>query len=128
MRSKESILQKEEELRRLVRELDDEQRQKFYEESEKRIKDPDTYATLNYIFVAGLHHFYLNSIERGIFNIVIFLIGIMLVLLGYLGFGIFIIVVISIVELYALFRSQEIVQEHNNEVMEEIYLRLKNNK
>ena len=119
MTSKEEVQEKEENIRKLVRELPDDRRLKFYKESEKKLKDPDT--TLNYIFIAGLHHFYLCRWGRGLINIVVFWVGVMILFTDYTGVGVIIIIAISIFELYELFKSQTIVQEYNNCVMEKIY-------
>jgi TM2 domain-containing membrane protein YozV len=121
MSSKEEVQEKEESIRKLVRELPDDRRLKFFKESEKKLKDPDTYATLNYIFIAGLHHFYLGKWGRGLINIVVFWVGVRLLFTDYPVIGVIIILAISIFELYELFKSQTVVQEHNNLVMEEIY-------
>ncbi len=121
MTSKEEVQEKEENIRKLVRELPDDRRLKFYKESEKKLKDPDTYATLNYIFIAGLHHFYFCRWGRGLINIVVFWVGVMILFTDYTGVGVIIIIAISIFELYELFKSQTIVQEYNNCVMEKIY-------
>jgi TM2 domain-containing membrane protein YozV len=121
MASKEEVEEKEESIRRLVRELPNDKRLEFFKESEKKLKDPDTYAALNYIFIAGLHHFYLGKWGRGLVNIVVFWAGVLLLFTDYTGIGVIIIISISIFELYELFKSQAIVQDHNNGVMEEIY-------
>jgi len=121
MSSKEEVQEKEETIRKLVRELPDDRRLKFFKETEKKLKDPDTYATLNYIFIAGLHHFYLGKWGRGLLNIVAFWAGVILLFSDYTGIGVIIIIAISFFELYELFKSQTIVQEHNNRVMEQIY-------
>lgn len=121
MASNEEVQDKEESIRKLVRDLPDDKKFRFFKESEKKLKDPDTYATLNYIFIAGLHHFYLGKWGRGLLNIAVFCVGVILLFSDYIGTGVIIILAISIFELYELFNSQTIVQEHNNNVMEEIY-------
>lgn len=123
-KNKDEVQENEERIRKLVRELPDHSRLMFFKESEKKFKDPDTYATLNYIFVAGLHHFYLGKWVRGLINIMVFWVGVILLFAGYTGIGIGIILAISIFELYELFKSQAIVQEYNNGVMEKIYQNL----
>lgn len=121
MISQEEILNEEERLRNLVRALPDNKRFAFYQEAEKQLKDPDTYATLNFIFIAGLHHFYLGKWVRGIFNISVFLVGVVMLFTPLAIIGVLFIVAISIIELYALFKSQVIVQAHNNTIMKRIY-------
>lgn len=121
MLSKEIVQGKEESIRQLVRELPETTRAAFYRETEKKLKDPDTYATLNYLFIAGLHHFYLGKWARGVINISVFVFGIILAFISSPRYGIAVIIAIAIFELYALFRSQIIVQDYNNRIMEEIY-------
>ncbi len=121
MESKEAIQQKEEHIRQLVRALPDHKRLKFFKETEMKLKDADTYAALNFVFVAGIHHFYLGKWARGLVNIIIFFTGVVMLFTGLIAIGIFILIAITIVELYALFRAQLIVQDYNNNLMEAIY-------
>lgn len=121
MKSIEAVQEDEERIRQLVRELPDDKRLIFFKQIEKDLKDPDTYATLNFLFIAGLHHFYLGKWVRGLINIIIFLIGVFFVFAGFVGMGIFILIAISAIELKALFKAQLIVQDYNNEVMKMIY-------
>ncbi len=121
MLNSEQVLETEERLRKSVRTLPDDKRLAFYQQAERRLKDPDTYAALNYLFIAGLHHFYLGKWVRGLLNITVFLAGVMLLFTPLAVIGILLIVAISIAELYALFKSQTIVQAHNNRIMEQIY-------
>ncbi|MCZ4280042.1 TM2 domain-containing protein [Kiloniella laminariae] len=124
MLSKEEVLAKEEALRKQVRDLPDDQRLSFFKETEKQLKDPDTYATLNYVFIAGLHHFYLGKWGRGIANITIFLIAIIFLFTGNIELGVLVFLLITAFELFELFRSQLIVQNHNNEIMEDLYRKI----
>ena len=121
MKTKEAIQEDEESIRKLVRELPDEQRLRFFKQTEQRLKDPDTYATLNYLFIAGLHHFYLQKWVRGSINLSIFLWGVMLLFTGLAGLGVIVLIAITLVELKALFKSQQVIQEYNNAVMEAVY-------
>ncbi len=121
MKDNEAILEEEERIRRLVRELPDEKRVLFFKQAEKHLKDPDTYAVLNYLFIAGLHHFYLGKWIRGSINLFIFLMGVVLLFTGLAFTGVLLLVIISVIELKALFKSQIVVQDYNNGVMEAIY-------
>jgi TM2 domain-containing membrane protein YozV len=117
----------EERLRGEIRALSDAERKEFYRLAERRLKDPDTYAVLNYLFIAGLHHFYLGKWIRGLFNLAIFLGGGTLVVVGLavhgfilsdpLTLGLALIGFITAAELWALFRAQVIAQDHNNRTM-----------
>lgn len=121
MLSDSEVTEEEERIRELVRQLPDDKRFVFFQEAEKRLKDPDTYATLNYLFIAGLHHFYLGNWLRGVTNLAIFLIGIVMLFTSMRIVGILLILTVSVIELYALFKSQIIVQAYNNAVMKKIY-------
>jgi len=111
---------REEKIRLTVRELPDELRKRYFEEAESRLKDPDTYAVLNYLFIAGLHHFYLGRWIRGLINLVVFSGGVYLIYLEQWQNGLISIGAITIIELYALFRSQVIVKHYNNKISEAI--------
>ncbi len=124
MRKKQAIQDEEERIRRLVRELPDNKRLQFFQQVEKDLKDPDTYATLNFLFIAGLHHFYLGKWFRGLVNFSIFLLGVILLFTPAVILGVFLLLAITIIELMALFNAQIVVQEYNNGVMEKIYREL----
>ena len=112
------VVQDEEEaLRLLIRDLPDEQRKEFYRLAKQKLKDPDTFAVLNYIFITGLHHFYLGHWLRGIINLIGFIIAITLLVMGLWKLGLALMILLSLTEIYALFRSQLIVQDYNNQVM-----------
>ena len=114
MLNQDIVNEQQEQIRSQVGQLSDEKRKLYYRLLEKRIKDPDTYATLNYIFIAGLHHFYIGKWQLGLLNIAAFGGGVALIVAGLVELGIAVIVGIAIFELYELFRSQIIVQHHNN--------------
>jgi len=112
-----AVQAEEEALRLEIAALPAEKRKQFYATAKQQLKDPDTFAVLNYLFVTGLHHFYLGHWLRGAFNLFVFIIGISFIAAGLWPFGLGIIVLISLFEVYALFRSQVIVQDYNNHVM-----------
>jgi TM2 domain-containing membrane protein YozV len=107
----------EEQLRERAAALPDAARQAFYQQLTRELRDPDTYATLNWCFFSGLHHFYLGQWARGAFNLLVFVVGIALLFTGASWFGLALIVAISVVELWALFRAQVIIQHWNNQIM-----------
>lgn len=111
------IEREENRLRDLVAALPAEARKRYYERLRGRTRDPDTYATLNWFLVAGLHHFYLGKTLRGAVNFSVFLFGaLMFFILPPLGIAL--VAAIFVVELWALFRSQAIVRDHNNRISE----------
>lgn len=117
MLNAEQVAADEEQLRGRVQLLSAEQKKYFYRAFEKQIKDPDTYAVLNYLLLAGLHHFYLGKWSRGFINLAVFLLGGLLLLVGSGVIGLLLLAVILVVELPALFQSQTIVADYNNKVM-----------
>ncbi len=107
----------EDKLRLSVRELEDSDRMNFHKTFSDRMKDPDTYAVLNFFFITGLHHFYLENHAQGATNLIGFVLGLLLLLGGLEGpweAGISLILFIILIELPALFRSQIIVKHYNN--------------
>lgn len=121
MKNKQAIEQDEERIRKMVRELPDDKRLWFFREAEKRLKDPDTYATLNFLFIAGLHHFYLGRWVHGFINLGVFLAGAVMLFTSLFGVGLLLLIAVTVIELKALFQSQTVVQDYNNGVMERIY-------
>ncbi|QOJ25034.1 MAG: TM2 domain-containing protein [Gammaproteobacteria bacterium] len=121
MKSKETIQEDEERIRKWVRELPDDKRLQFFKQAEQELKDPDTYAVLNYLFIAGLHHFYLGKWLRGMTNLGVFTAGAVLLFTAFAGTGLLLMIAITAVELRDLFNSQSVVQDYNNSVMENIY-------
>lgn len=109
------VREEEERLRDRLGTLDDQQRAAFYRVYNRKLKDPDTYAVLNWCLLVGLHHLYLGRWLRGAINIGLFFTGFALLFEMPL-IGIALIILIPLIELPALFRSQAIVADHNNQV------------
>jgi hypothetical protein len=120
MLNKHLVDEQEEQIRRQVRELADTQRKEYYRQVSDKIKDPDTYATLNYIVIAGLHHFYLGKWLLGLMNISVFTLGAICFYVNQIELGVAFVLGIILFELYELFRSQIIVKNHNNILSQEI--------
>lgn len=116
MLNQQDVNAEEERLHELANSLPDEQRKEFYREVKRQLCDPDTYAVLNWFFLAGLHHFYLGRWGRGFINLAVFLVGVALIIIQLTWFGIALIVLVSAWELWALFRAQIIVQDWNNQL------------
>ncbi len=107
--------------------LSDGERLAYFEKAEKAFKDPDTYATLAYIFISGLHHFYLKRWRRGLLDLGLNAVGVALVIAGVgyeswaLGLaGVALWVGVSVMELGFLFRCQRVVREYNLQRQREI--------
>ncbi len=116
----ESVAEAAESLRHKVEGLSSAQRADYYSHYKRALKDPDTYAVLNWVFLAGLHHFYLEHYWRGLLNLGVMLVGVALCFVVPLLGGA-LILLITLVELPALFRSQLIVEAHNISLGFDIY-------
>ena len=115
-------MRREEALRLRIVELEQSKRKIYYDRVTKAIRDPDTFAVLNYFFIAGLHHFYLKRFTRGLTNLGLLIVGVVTWTAGFPGY--LLILFVIIVELLALFRSEIVVQDYNNEVSERILAEL----
>lgn len=113
--SVEDLTRQEDALRDEIGDLPPNQRKQYYELEKQAIRDPDTYAVLNYFFVCGLHHFYLGKTRYGLLNVFFMLVG----LFFWEFYGWVLVVLVFVVELPQLFRSQRIVQQYNLNVMRE---------
>lgn len=111
--------QQEEELREKIRAFPDQKRAEIFRQLRTELKDPDTYAALNWTLVAGLHHFYLSKWGRALVELAAFVFGIFL-LFNDIKVGLVFIVITLLVELVELMRSQITVQHHNNQLTKEI--------
>ena len=121
------VAQKEEILRSQIRELGEKKRKKFYSLYSDQLKDPDTYAVLNFFFITGLHHFYLTNHLQGSLNLSGLVIGLILIFGGSengLVAGFSLIFLVIMIELPALFRSQVIVKDYNNQLAIETLLEI----
>ncbi len=110
----------EDRLRAVAAGLPDKERAAFHREARRRLRDPDTYAVLNWFFVVGLHHFYLGRHGRGLLDVGLVAAGIGLMIAGQVLFGLAAILGVFILELQALFRSQVIVQAWNNRIQRQL--------
>lgn len=115
----------EESLRKAIRELPEEQRADFYRQAGKAVKDPDTYAALNWFFITGLHHFYLGRWQRGLMDIGALLVAIGCFWGGFIWTGAALLLIVYSWELWQLFRSQVIVQDWNNRLYRDLLRRWK---
>lgn len=113
----------EEEIRKAVRSLNNSENQNYQKKIYKLSRDPDTYATLNWFCISGLHHLYLKKYFRGAFNLFLMCFG----LYKILSFGLFVLLILFLIELPALFYSQRIVKKYNivtsRKILEEIRMR-----
>jgi len=107
------VREREEEFRQKLRDLSDKERANFYRIYNKKLRDPDTYAVLNWLFLTGMHHFYLCRWVRALINLCVMVSGISLLFSEHAQVGFWMIIAILAIELPALFRSQIIVADYN---------------
>ena len=120
--STEALKQESDTLRRRVTQLPPDARRAYYAEEAKLIKDPDTYAVLNYFFVFGLHHFYIGKFFTGLICLILYIVGMLTFLVG----GWIIILLLALFDLPQLFFSQRIVHKHNNTIARRLVERYEN--
>lgn len=123
MLKQEEVDAEEEVLRKAVRELSEEQRAAFYRQAGKAVKDPDTYAALNWFFITGLHHFYLGRWQWGLADLGALLVAIGCFSAGWIWAGVVLLLIVYSWELWQLFRSQIIVQDWNNRLYRDLLRR-----
>jgi TM2 domain-containing membrane protein YozV len=121
IQNKEQLRTEENQLREQIAVLSVEQKRQYYAQELQHIKDPDTYAALNWAFVAGLHHFYLGKWQRGLINLTLMLVGLFLYIIGpFTLVGAALILFVFIIELPQLFYSQNVIHRYNNQLMKRI--------
>lgn len=113
----EELAREEDELRERVTALPPVIRRRYYSLEKQRLRDPDTYATLNWLFVCGLHHFYLGKLLLGVIDLGLMLLGITLLFIGYPLIGFAVLALVFAIEIPQLLNSQKIVYRFNNQVM-----------
>jgi len=112
------LREEDEQLRVQISELTIPQKRHYYALAAEKVKNPDTYAALNWIFLVGLHHFYLGKWQRGCINLTLILLGISLFFSNTLPvLGIIFIALSTFIELPQLFNSQKIIYSYNIQLM-----------
>ena len=120
-RDKEQLRLEENQLREQIATLSVEQKRQYYAQELQQIKDPDTYAALNWAFVAGLHHFYLGKWSRGLINLALMTLGVIFYfLVGFSLLGAALIVFVFAIELPQLFNSENVIHDYNNQVIKRL--------
>lgn len=116
----ENLERNEELLRKQVSLLPESQRKEFYKRQSEELKDPDTYAALNWLFLGGFHHCYLGKYALFAIELMLLSVSIVGFLLGHPS-ALFILVLLVAYELPQLFFSQKIARQYNYNVSCEIY-------
>ncbi len=110
----------EELLRRQVSSLPENKKKEFYALQSKKLKDPDTYATLNWFFLGGFHHCYLGKYALFALELALLIICVLGFLLNHPS-SFVILVLLLAYELPHLFFSQKIARQHNYKLSCEIF-------
>ncbi|TKF79831.1 hypothetical protein FCV62_07415 [Vibrio kanaloae] len=116
----EQLEHNEELLRKQVKSLPEDQKKEFYEQQSKKLKDPDTYATLNWFFLGGFHHCYLGKYGLFILELALLTVSVIGLILGHSS-ALIILSLLVIYELPQLFFSQKIARQHNYQLSCEIF-------
>ncbi|MGR2884580.1 hypothetical protein ABMX65_22860 [Vibrio vulnificus] len=118
--STEQLEENEELLRKQVNLLPEVQKKEFYNRQSKKLKDPDTYATLNWFFLGGFHHCYLGKYGLFALEITMLLVSVVGLVLGHTS-ALLILMLLVIYELPQLFFSQKIARQHNYDLSCKIF-------
>ncbi|MCG9548328.1 hypothetical protein L1D27_07890 [Vibrio harveyi] len=122
----EQLEKQEELLRSQVNSLPEHQKKEFYERQSKSLKDPDTYATLNWFFLGGFHHCYLGKYALFALELILLIVSIVGFVLGHPS-AFLILTLLIIYELPQLFFSQKIARQHNYQLSCEIFNEVRRN-
>ncbi len=123
----EQLEKNEEQLRKQVNSLPEEKKKEFYRLQSKTLKDPDTYATLNWFCIGGLHHCYLGKYTLFMIELILLTISISGLYLGY-PTSLYLLLLLLIYELPHLFFSQKIARQHNYDLSCKIFDEVKNDR
>ncbi|MZI95329.1 hypothetical protein F9817_19320 [Vibrio sp. CAIM 722] len=117
--SNHDLEEKEQALSQQVHALEVTRKRYYFAQLAARIKDPDTYAVLNWSFIGGFHHLYLGRYGLFLGEIFLLIVAITTISLGITS-GWFIIGLLVLFELPQLFFSQKIVRQYNYSVSTKI--------
>ncbi|MDN3612783.1 hypothetical protein QWZ16_24865 [Vibrio ostreicida] len=120
--SLDEIEQKENVLRQQVNALPEKQKMAYFSRQSKKIKDPDTYAALNWFFFGGFHHCYLGKYTLFLIEFFLLILGIVGLANGHYSAGL-ILAAIALYELPQLFFAQKIARQHNYQLSCEVLTR-----
>lgn len=120
----EQLEKNEELLRNQINTLPEVQKKEFYSRQSKQLKDPDTYAALNWFFLGGFHHCYLGRYKLFVLELILLITMIIGFFEGHSS-AIVILIFLVIFELPQLFFSQKIARQHNYKLSCEIFNELR---
>ncbi|MDO8271459.1 MAG: TM2 domain-containing protein [Gammaproteobacteria bacterium] len=118
MFSEKELNLEETELREQVSLLTPAQHEIYLQMEQSLLKHPGTYATLNWFFLLGLHHFYLRRWPRGIIDLLLSSIALyVLFTTDSPAYGGALLLAVAIIEVPQLLNYEHLVHSHNNQMM-----------
>jgi len=118
MFSEKELNLEETELREQVSLLTPAQHEIYLQMEQSLRKHPGTYATLNWFFLLGLHHFYLRRWPRGIIDLLLSSIALyILFTTDSPAYGGALLLAVAIIEVPQLLNYEHLVHSHNNQMM-----------
>lgn len=119
-----ALAAEEERQRDAVAALPPAQRKAYHAEFGRRLRDPDTYAALNWSLMFGIHHLYLRRWLRFALDLLVSALGVALLLTGNIVLGGLVLAIMAVWELVDLARSQSTVRAYNNRIAAKILAEL----
>ncbi|SIN81731.1 hypothetical protein [Salinivibrio sp. ES.052] len=116
----EALDAQEEALRKQVNGLTQSQKKRYFAEQTRQLKDPDTYAALNWAFLGGFHHLYLRKYRLFIVECTLLVIAVIGLVMSQPYFAL-ILVGLVLFELPQLFFAQKIARQYNYHVSRKIF-------
>lgn len=125
MFSEKELNLEESDLREQVALLPEEQQHQFRQMTSHLLKSPATYALLNWLFLLGVHHFYLHRWVRGTINLIVSAVGFYLIVAadGRITGG-SLLLAVAIIEVPQLLNYEHLVHAFNNNVMRQCLRRV----
>lgn len=118
MFSEKELNLEETDLRARIRNLNETQKARYLALEQPLLKDPDTYLRLNWLFLTGAHHFYLQRWFRGLLNLTLSLSGLtFLFILDERYYGALLLISAAIIDIPQLLNARHIVRSYNNRVI-----------
>lgn len=118
MFSEKELNLEETDLREQVALLSETQRQQYASFEKAALKNPSTYAILNWFFLLGLHHFYLHRWVRGMINLALTLASLyLIVIMDNRTSGGAVLLAVAIIEIPQLLNYEHLVHAFNIRAM-----------
>lgn len=118
MFSEKELNLEESDLRQQIAALSTAEQERYHRLAAASLKNPDTYAMLNWLFLLGIHHFYLHRWLRGVINLILTSVALYLLITqdarAYAGV---LLLAVAIIEVPQLLNYEHIVHAFNNRSM-----------